>query len=60
MASYFDEHNCEPLRDSEQPDHLLQLARYSLKVNKYLIFMYHFIFSNPKSNAMFRPHSTGI
>jgi len=28
MASYFDEHDCEPLRDGEQPDHLLHMARY--------------------------------
>ncbi|KAH6944009.1 hypothetical protein HPB50_001165 [Hyalomma asiaticum] len=27
MASYFDEHNCEPLGPGEQPDHLLHLAR---------------------------------
>eukprot|EP00918_Siedleckia_nematoides_P041577 GHVU01090446.1.p1 GENE.GHVU01090446.1~~GHVU01090446.1.p1 ORF type:complete len:154 (+),score=16.05 GHVU01090446.1:71-532(+) len=27
MASYFDEHNCEPLKDGEQPNHLLHLAR---------------------------------
>ena len=27
MASYFDEHNCEPLGEGETPDHLLHLAR---------------------------------
>ncbi|KAL3214641.1 hypothetical protein MRX96_034805 [Rhipicephalus microplus] len=27
MASYFDEHDCEPLGPGEQPDHLLHLAR---------------------------------
>jgi len=27
MASYFDEHNCEPLREGQTPDHLLHLAR---------------------------------
>ncbi|WAQ97044.1 RN181-like protein [Mya arenaria] len=30
MASYFDEHDCEPLRDGEQPDHLLHMARLLL------------------------------
>lgn len=28
MASYFEEHNCEPLKEGETPDHLLHLARY--------------------------------
>ena len=28
MASYFDEHNCEPLNDQNAPDHFLQMARY--------------------------------
>ncbi|KAI0212101.1 RING-type domain-containing protein [Lamellibrachia satsuma] len=27
MASYFDEHNCEPLGEGEQPNHMLHLAR---------------------------------
>ena len=27
MASYFDEHNCVPLRDGETPDHFLHMAR---------------------------------
>jgi len=27
MASYFEEHNCEPLKEGETPDHLLHLAR---------------------------------
>ena len=27
MSSYFDEHNCEPLRDGEAPDQLLHLVR---------------------------------
>ncbi|XP_064594348.1 E3 ubiquitin-protein ligase RNF181-like [Liolophura sinensis] len=27
MASYFDEHNCEPLGNNEQPNHALHLAR---------------------------------
>ena len=27
MASYFDEHNCEPLAEGQTPDHLLHLAR---------------------------------
>jgi len=27
MASYFDEHDCEPLADGQSPDHLLHLAR---------------------------------
>ncbi|XP_067949403.1 E3 ubiquitin-protein ligase RNF181-like [Watersipora subatra] len=27
MASYFDEHNCEPLGHGQSPDHLLHLAR---------------------------------
>lgn len=30
MASYFDEHNCEPLADGQQPDHLLHMARLLL------------------------------
>ncbi|CAF0727245.1 unnamed protein product [Adineta steineri] len=30
MASYFDEHNCEPLENGEQPNHLLDLARLLL------------------------------
>lgn len=30
MASYFDEHNCEPLRNGEAPDHLLHMARLLL------------------------------
>lgn len=30
MASYFDEHDCEPLKDGEQPDHLLHMARLLL------------------------------
>lgn len=30
MASYFDDHNCEPLGAGEQPDHLLHLARLLL------------------------------
>ena len=30
MASYFDEHNCEPFEIGEQPDHLLHLARLLL------------------------------
>ena len=28
MASYFDEHDCEPLKEGEQPNHLLHMARY--------------------------------
>ena len=28
MASYFDEHDCEPLEDGQQPNHLLHMARY--------------------------------
>lgn len=27
MASYFDEHDCEPLADGEQPNHMLHMAR---------------------------------
>jgi len=27
MASYFDEHDCEPLRDGQGPDHFLHFAR---------------------------------
>jgi hypothetical protein len=27
MTSYFDEHNCEPLRSGEEPNHILHLAR---------------------------------
>ncbi|KAF6031835.1 hypothetical protein EB796_009840 [Bugula neritina] len=27
MASYFDEHDCEPLANGQSPDHLLHLAR---------------------------------
>ncbi|XP_052263396.1 E3 ubiquitin-protein ligase RNF181-like isoform X2 [Dreissena polymorpha] len=30
MASYFDEHDCEPLNDGEQPNHLLHMARLLL------------------------------
>ena len=30
MASYYDEHNCEPLRDGETPNHNLLLARLLL------------------------------
>ena len=30
MASYFDEHDCEPLKDGEQPNHHLHLARLLL------------------------------
>ena len=30
MASYFDEHNCTPLSNGEQPNHLLDLARLLL------------------------------
>ena len=30
MASYFDEHNCEPLESGEQPNHVLHLARLLL------------------------------
>ncbi|XP_062606410.1 E3 ubiquitin-protein ligase RNF181-like [Saccostrea cucullata] len=30
MASYFDEHDCEPLKDGEQPNHLLHMARLLL------------------------------
>ena len=30
MASYFDEHNCEPLGVGEQPNHVLDLARLLL------------------------------
>lgn len=28
MASYFDEHDCEPLGEGEQPNHLLHMARW--------------------------------
>jgi len=28
MASYYDEHDCRPLADNEQPNHLLHLARF--------------------------------
>jgi len=27
MSSYFDEHNCEPLREGQAPDHFLHLTR---------------------------------
>ena len=27
MASYFDEHDCEPLREGQGPDHFLHFAR---------------------------------
>ncbi|XP_064458028.1 E3 ubiquitin-protein ligase RNF181-like [Ornithodoros turicata] len=27
MASYYDEHNCTPLRPGQEPDHMLHLAR---------------------------------
>ncbi|KAK2169853.1 hypothetical protein LSH36_6g02054 [Paralvinella palmiformis] len=27
MASYFDEHDCQPLGDGQQPNHMLHLAR---------------------------------
>lgn len=30
MASYFDEHNCEPLGEGETPNHMLHLARLLL------------------------------
>ena len=30
MASYFDEHNCEPLGPGQQPNHMLHLARLLL------------------------------
>ena len=30
MASYYDEHDCEPLKEGEQPNHLLHLARCGL------------------------------
>lgn len=30
MASYFDEHNCQPLRQGETPDHFLHMARLLL------------------------------
>ena len=30
MASYYDEHNCQELRDGEQPNHSLHLARLLL------------------------------
>ncbi|KAL3876337.1 hypothetical protein ACJMK2_034198 [Sinanodonta woodiana] len=30
MASYFDEHDCQPLGDGQQPDHMLHLARLML------------------------------
>ncbi|XP_067671078.1 E3 ubiquitin-protein ligase RNF181-like [Haliotis asinina] len=30
MASYYDEHDCEPLGDGERPNHLLHLARLLL------------------------------
>ncbi|XP_060065357.1 E3 ubiquitin-protein ligase RNF181-like [Ylistrum balloti] len=30
MASYFDEHDCEPLKDGEQPNHMLHMARLLL------------------------------
>ncbi|XP_076057660.1 E3 ubiquitin-protein ligase RNF181-like [Oratosquilla oratoria] len=30
MASYFDEHGCEPLRSGEAPDHFLHFARLLL------------------------------
>lgn len=30
MASYFEEHNCEPLENGQQPDHLLHMARLLL------------------------------
>lgn len=28
MASYFDEHDCNPLGEGEQPNHTLHFARY--------------------------------
>lgn len=28
MASYFYEHDCEPLGEGEQPNHLLHMARW--------------------------------
>ena len=27
MASYFDEHDCRPLGEGEQPDHMMHMAR---------------------------------
>ena len=27
MASYFDEHNCQPLATGETPDHMMHIAR---------------------------------
>ena len=27
MTSYFDEHDCEPMRDGQGPDHFLHFAR---------------------------------
>ena len=27
MASYFDEHNCEPLAAGQTPDHMMHIAR---------------------------------
>ncbi|KAB7497096.1 E3 ubiquitin-protein ligase [Armadillidium nasatum] len=30
MASYFDEHNCEELREGQTPDHFLQFSRFLL------------------------------
>ena len=30
MASYFDEHDCEPLANGEAPNHLLHLARFNI------------------------------
>ena len=27
MASYFDEHNCQPLAEGQTPDHMMHIAR---------------------------------
>lgn len=32
MASYFDEHDCEPLGDGQAPNHTLSLARQVLLI----------------------------
>ncbi|XP_074648789.1 E3 ubiquitin-protein ligase RNF181-like [Tubulanus polymorphus] len=49
MACYFDEHNCQPLKDGEQPNHLLHLAR--LLLDSGLIFEEEFAREKPPPPA---------
>ena len=43
MASYFDEHDCEPLKSGEAPNHYLHFARFLLTGGYWQVSFYSFI-----------------